>query len=89
LRFAQTYQEIGKSAGHLNYGVYYQVKGEESMDNVNISVKGTILTAVVDLSKNLGASSSGKSIVIGSTQGNVAVPGHDDIKIGVNVYKKK
>lgn len=57
------------------------------MLNVEIKVDGNILTATVDLSKEQGRSKSGKTIVIGSTQGNATVPGHSDTRIGVNVYK--
>lgn len=38
--------------------------------------------------KECGKSSSGKSIIIGSTEGNVSVPDKEDIKIGGNVYRK-
>lgn len=56
------------------------------MKNVTLSVSGTILTITVDLSKTHGASASGKSIVIATTAGNVAVaPG---IMAGINIYKK-
>lgn len=58
------------------------------MENVTLEVKGTKLVATIDLNKNLGASKSGKTTVIGSTQGNVSVPGHEEIKVGINVYKK-
>ncbi len=59
------------------------------MKNVEMSIDGTILTIKVDLAKEFGVSKSGKSITIASTEGNVSVPGHDDIKIGLNVYRKK
>lgn len=59
------------------------------MENCVIEVKGDKLVLTVDLKKNLGTSASGKSIVIGSTQGNQPVPGHEEIKVGLNVYKKK
>ena len=56
------------------------------MKNVELKVEGHVLTIKVDLSKTFGASKSGKSIVIASTEGNVVVtPG---IIAGVNVYKK-
>lgn len=57
------------------------------MKNVNMSVKDNKLLIEVDLSQNFGLSGSGKSIVIASTEGNKSVPGTDDIKIGLNVYK--
>ncbi len=58
------------------------------MKNVQMSVAGNILTITVDLAKEFGPSSSGKTIIIASTEGNVAVPERDE-KIGLNVYRKK
>jgi hypothetical protein len=59
------------------------------MKNVEMKSEGNILTIKVDLTKEFGPSSSGKTIIIASTEGNVSVEGHDEIKIGLNVYKKK
>jgi hypothetical protein len=59
------------------------------MKNVEMSIDGNILTIKVDLSKEFGPSTSGKSIVIASSEGNKGVPGKEDVKIGLNVYKKK
>lgn len=59
------------------------------MKNVQMNVKGTILTITVDLSKSQGDSKTGNSEIIGTTSGNTNVPGTDDIKIGLNVYKPK
>ena len=56
------------------------------MKNVTMEIKDNKLHIIVDLSKNYGASRSGKSKVIASTEGNVAV-GKDEVKIGLNVYK--
>jgi hypothetical protein len=58
------------------------------MKNVDIKVEGNILTIKVDLTKEFGPSASGKTIIIASTEGNVAVPDRDE-KIGLNVYRKK
>lgn len=58
------------------------------MKNCEMKLNGSILTITVDISKEFGNSSSGKSIIIGSTEGNVSVPEKEDIKIGVNVYRK-
>jgi hypothetical protein len=56
------------------------------MKNIEMKVDGTVLTVKIDLAKNFGPSSSGKSIIIASTEGNIAVaPG---IMAGINVYKK-
>jgi hypothetical protein len=59
------------------------------MKNVEMNVEDDILTIKVDLSKEFGPSSSGKTIIVGSTEGNVAIPGKEEVKIGLNVYKKK
>lgn len=59
------------------------------MKNVEMKVEGNILTIKVDLTKDFGPSSSGKTIIIASTEGNVAVEGHEEAKIGLNIYKKK
>jgi hypothetical protein len=53
-----------------------------------MKVEGNILTIKVDLSKEFGPSSSGKTIIIASTEGNVSVTDRDE-KVGLNVYRKK
>ena len=58
------------------------------MKNVELKVEGTILTIKVDLSKDFGPSSSGKTTIVATTEGNVSVPGREE-KIGLNIYKKK
>lgn len=57
------------------------------MKNVEMSVEGDILTIKVDLSKEFGPSSSGKTIIISSTEGNQTIPGREE-KVGLNVYRK-
>ena len=59
------------------------------MKNVDMTVDGNILTIKVDMSKDFGQSSSGKTIIIASTEGNQSVPGKEAIKVGLNIYKKK
>jgi hypothetical protein len=59
------------------------------MKNVEMTVDGNILTIKVDLSKDFGPSSSGKTIIIASTEGNVVIPEHGEAKVGLNVYRKK
>jgi hypothetical protein len=59
------------------------------MKNVEMTVEGDILTIKVDLTKEFGPSASGKTIIIATTEGNVSIPGRDEGKIGLNVYKKK
>lgn len=58
------------------------------MKNVEMLVEGDMLTIKVDLSKEFGPSSSGKNIIIATTEGNVAVEGREE-RVGLNVYKKK
>lgn len=57
------------------------------MKNVEMSVDGTVLTIKVDLSKEFGPSSTGKTIIVASTEGNVSIPDRQE-KIGLNVYRK-
>ncbi len=58
------------------------------MKNVELSVSGDTLTIKVDLSKEFGPSSSGKTIIIASTEGNFPLPGRTEV-VGLNVYRKK
>ena len=62
--------------------------GSKAVKNVEMSVEGSILTIRVDLSQTFGKSSSGKSTIIASTEGNQSVPERENIKIGLNVYTK-
>lgn len=57
------------------------------MKNVEMIVEDTILTIKVDLSKEFGPSASGKSTIVASTGGNIAIPGREE-KIGLNIYRK-
>ena len=57
------------------------------MKNVDLSIDGNILTIKVDLTQDFGASSSGKSQIIATTEGNYALPEREE-KIGLNVYRK-
>ena len=59
------------------------------MKNVDMKVEGDVLTIKVDLTKEFGPSASGKTIIIASTEGNIAIPEKEEVKIGLNVYKKK
>jgi hypothetical protein len=59
------------------------------MKNVEMKMEDNILTIKVDLTKEFGPSASGKTIIIASTEGNISIPDKENIKIGLNVYKKK
>ena len=58
------------------------------MKNIEMTIAGNILTIKVDISQRFGKSSSGKSTIVASTEGNQALPGQEEIKIGLNVYTK-
>lgn len=58
------------------------------MKNVELKIEGNILTIQVDLTREFGPSASGKTTIIASTEGNVAVPEHD-VKVGLNVYRPR
>lgn len=58
------------------------------MKNCEMKLNGNILTITVDISKEFGLSSSGKSLIISSTEGNISIPEKEEVKIGLNIYKK-
>jgi hypothetical protein len=37
---------------------------------------------------SLRLSTSGKSLIIASTEGNVSIPEKEEVKIGLNIYRK-
>jgi hypothetical protein len=57
------------------------------MYNVEFVVEGVQLIIRIDLNQELGVSSSGKSVIIATTGGNVEVPGWEAVKVGLNVYR--
>jgi hypothetical protein len=59
------------------------------MRNVVMSREGDVLVVKVGLAKTFGPSRSGKTTVVASTEGNIAVPGDNAIKVGLNVYRKQ
>ena len=58
------------------------------MKNIEFTVSGNTLTIKVDLTQEFGPSSSGKTIIIASTEGNFPLPGRTEV-MGLNVYRKK
>lgn len=56
------------------------------MENIEMKQEGNILTIKIDTSKRFGKSTSGKSVVVATTGGNIAVPGNESIKLGINCY---
>lgn len=58
------------------------------MKNVTMEVVGDELTIKVNLKQEFGKSKSGKTVVVGTTEGNPEIPGVPGYFAGVNVYKK-
>lgn len=60
------------------------------MENVKMSVAGDILTIEVNLKHRGEKSSTGKTIRVASTEGNVECPGggNEAIKVGLNIFTK-
>jgi hypothetical protein len=65
-------------------------KGEEmelrGITNVDLEIKGNILTIKVDLSKVGALSKSQKSRLIATTNGNITIPTTNNIRMGLNIY---
>jgi hypothetical protein len=59
------------------------------LKNLETKIEENKLIIIVDLSKEFGLSSSGKSVTVASTEGNVSVAGREDIKMGINIYKPR
>ena len=55
--------------------------------NISIEVKGDKAIITIDLAHRGGLSSSGKSVIVASTGGNVPIPGTNVI-LGLNAYVK-
>ena len=49
----------------------------------------SVAIQIEDLTKEFGPSSSGKNIIMASTEGNISIPGAEDKKIGLTIYTKK
>ena len=59
----------------------------KDMRNVEMKVEGSILTIRVDLTKRQGPSKSGKTVIIGSTDGIAKVDGAGaPLMVGLNVF---
>jgi hypothetical protein len=63
--------------------------GGDEMENIELMVAGQKLILTVDLTKEVGPSSSGKNTLIASTEGNANVPGLEGVKVGLYVYRTK
>jgi len=57
-------------------------------NNVDVSVDGDVMTLRVNLTRDLGASASGKTRTVASTNGFFHVPTHPGVILALNVNKK-
>ena len=55
--------------------------------NIVTRVEGSKLIIEVDLVQEHGATTSGKSTKVASSDGAMSVPGREEIKVNLNVYK--
>lgn len=58
------------------------------LKNVKMTLDGNILTIQVDVTKDYGPSSSGKTNIVATTEGGQSVEGLEDVKVNLTVYKK-
>src|SRR3982750_4840395 len=61
---------------------------DEAGDNVRLEGAGDILTITIDLSKDFGLSSSGRTHTVASTRGWSSIGTHRGVSIGLNVIRK-
>ena len=59
-----------------------------AMRNVDMQVEGNVLTVKVDLSKDFGPSSTGKTKIISSTGGPKRIPGVEGVSLNMTVFRK-
>lgn len=55
--------------------------------NVQITLQNGILTVVVDCGKDFGESAAGKSVIVGTTGGNIRLA--NGVTLSVNAYRRK
>lgn len=58
------------------------------MKNIETKIEGDILKIKINLAKNFGASKTGKTQIIATTEGNQPVEGKPGVYVGINCYKK-
>lgn len=58
------------------------------MQNITMSRDGNRLKIEIDLSRDYGPSTSGKTVIVASSRGNSLVPGTEDTFIGLNCFRK-
>lgn len=58
------------------------------MQNVAMQITGSKLIITCDLEAQQTPSSTGKTLIVASTQGNQSLPGKPNFKLGLNLYTK-
>nr|MDO8113531.1 hypothetical protein [Candidatus Sigynarchaeota archaeon] len=56
--------------------------------NASITCDGRVLTIVVDLAREVGLSKAKRSIIVGTTGGNITIPNAAGFKVCLNVIKE-
>lgn len=56
--------------------------------DITMHTTGDTLIVHIPLTQEHGPSSTGTTIIVGSTQGNARVPGQSGVSIGINCYHK-
>lgn len=59
------------------------------MKNADLKVEGDVLVIRCNLKQDFGPSKSGKTIIIATSEGNISIPGHAEVKLGLNLYKSR
>jgi hypothetical protein len=59
------------------------------VQNIEIKVEKDKMILTVDLKKRLKDSTSGKTVIVASTEGNAKIEGHDGLQFGLNVFARK
>jgi hypothetical protein len=58
------------------------------MQNIRMTRKKNLLVIEIDLGKDFGPSSSGKTVIVASSRGNTLVPGTPDTYLGLNCFRR-
>ncbi len=66
----------------------FKAKQKREFYNIDVQVEGDIVKLTIDITKDFGLSSTGKSVIIASSRGNQPIEG-TYILFGLNVYKKR
>ncbi len=82
-----TYGSLWSNSENLSWTVKER-KGKANLTNLEAKIVDDKLIITVDLKQRHGTSKSGKNAIIASTQGNVTLPGREEVVMGINIYTK-